>query len=163
MAAIVTTSIVINFEAKTGHILRAEVDDRPTSAGGFNNGETTFSPGDNPVFLLYKSSNVTVTGKITSEGTLATLSNPVFQKTEQLQFANANSAELSYPYVSGFTVVRKSPKIPDGATINGGIVKLPSVGTGILEVSYFTTAEAIRVSGAAGDLPVVVYIEGTST
>ena len=163
MASVVTTSIVINFEAKTGHILKAEIDDRVASDGGYNNGSTSFTPGDNPVFLLYKSSNVTVTAKIVSEGTLATLSNPVIKKIEQLQFANANSAELSYPYVSGFTVLRKSPRIADGAAINNGTVKLPSAGTGILEVEYFTTAEAIRVTGAAGDLPVVVYIEGHST
>ena len=162
MASPITTSIVINFNATTDSILKAEIDDRTTTEGGYNGGETNFVPGDKPAFLLYKSSNVTVSTKLVSEGTLQVLGNPVIKKTEQLQYANEKSAELSYPYVSGLTVVRASPGMPTGSLVGNNYV-LPSQAVGIVEVSYYTQAEALRVNGASGDLPVVVYIEGVAS
>ena len=36
MSTAITTSIVINFKAEAGSILKAELDDRATSDGGFN-------------------------------------------------------------------------------------------------------------------------------
>ena len=162
MANPITTSIVINFNAQTDSILKAEIDDRTTAEGGYNGGGTSFVPGDEPAFLLYKSDNVTVLAKLVSEGTLQTLGTPTIRKTEQLQFANEKSASLSYPYVGGFTVVRASPGMPTG-TLNGNNYVLSSQAVGIVEVSYITRAEAIRVRSAGGDLPVVVYIEGTAS
>lgn len=162
MANPITTSIVINFNAQADSILKAEIDDRTTAEGGYNGGETNFVPGDEPVFLLYKSSNVTVSTKIVSEGSLQTLGNPTVRKTEQLQYANEKAAELSYPYVGGLSIERASPGMPTGILAGNSYV-LPSQAVGIIEVSYLTRAEAIRVRGASGDLPVVVYIEGTAS
>lgn len=158
---IVTASIVINFADRDTGILTAEVDDRPSSEGGYNGGETTFYPGDSPVFLRYASSNVTVTVMDTSDGTLTSLGTVVVQKTEILQFANKREATLSYPLYSGFTVVRSSPGAPAvSVDANTNIVSLASVDTAVVQVTYLSRADAIRVSGATGDLPVVVYIEG---
>jgi hypothetical protein len=162
MAGPVTTSIVINFSSTTGSILKAEIDDRTIAEGGYNGGSTSFAPGDEPTFLLYKSSNVTVGTKLVSEGYLSTLSNPSVRKVEQLQFANVKSAELAYPYVGGFLVRRTSPGMP-AVSLVGNTVSLASPGVGIVEVEYLTVAEAIKVRAASGSLPVVVYIEGVES
>jgi len=161
MSTAITTSIVINFKAEAGSILKAELDDRATSDGGFNGGDTNFAPGDNPTFLLYKTNDVTVTLRVTSDGVLQTLATPTIRKVEQLQFVNAKTAELAYPPIGGFAVLRASPGMPTGVLV-GTNYTLPTHSVGIVEVEYLTQAEAIRVQGAAGDLPVVVYIEGTT-
>lgn len=162
MAGPITTSIVISFSTTTDSILKAEIDDRTATDGGYNNGETSFAPGDEPVFLLYKSTNVTVVQRIVSEGTLSSLGTPTIRKVEQLQFAQEKSSAMSYPYVSGFSIRRQSPSMPV-ATRVGNTVNLAAPGVGIIEVEYFTQAEAIKVRGASGDLPVVVYVEGATS
>lgn len=160
MSSPVTTSIVINFQQDEEGILTAEIDSRSTSEGGYNGGNTSFSPGDSPVFLLYWSNNVLVTLKTVSDGSLVTLGFPLVTKTEQLQFANKREADLSYPYVSGFTVKRRSPTMTVDPTLNGNKVRFATDQIGIVEVEYQTRAEAIRVQNPSGDLPALVYIEG---
>jgi hypothetical protein len=160
MTDIVTTTLLINFSEDTEAILTAEVDDRATSEGGFNDGQTRFYPGDNPVLLLFKTTNVAVTMKVPSDGSLSTIGNPIVRRKEQLQFANVKEAKLRYPYVSGFTVLRKSPTIPANPVVSGNSARFPDVRIGIVEVEYNSRAEAIRLNGAVGDLPVLIYFEG---
>jgi len=160
MSDIITTTLIINFSEDDKAILIAEVDDRATGEGGYNNGRTQFSPGDNPVFLLFKSTNVAITMKLTSDGSLSTLGNPLVRRKEQVQFANVQEADLKYPYVSGFTVLRKSPSIPSNPSLNGNTLRATAPIIGIVEVEYMARAEAIRLSSATGDLPVVIYVEG---
>ena len=160
MSEIITPTLVINFTEDDKGTLIAEVDDRQSSDGGYNDGDTRFRPGDNPVFLLFHSSNVAVALKLASDGALSTIAYPVVRKKEQLQYANAKSAELRYPYHSGFQVMRRSPSMASNPTLSSGTVSFGTPQVGIVEVEYYSRAEAIRLSGAAGDLPVVVYIEG---
>jgi len=100
---VITTSFVISFggDSSSG-ILKAEVDDRPA---GLNAGKTSFLPGDNVGFLVFKSTNVEIIKELTSQGIITKGANS-FKTVEQvLTFANEPTQTLSYPIdtTSGFT------------------------------------------------------------
>lgn len=154
---IVTTSLVVNFTDPEGQgILKLEVDDRPT---GLNLGNTSFTPGSSPGLLLYKSSNVTNLYKTTSEGSLSAVGNITIQKKESLTFAKVTEAELSYPCVGGFSVVR-SRGVGGAHLVGETKVAIPTAGVGVVEVVYNTVAQGFRLINTVGDMPVVVYAEG---
>ena len=52
------TSMVIDFAPSAGEMLKLEVD---TRAWGYNGGKTEFSPGDEPVYLGFKTNDVVIT------------------------------------------------------------------------------------------------------
>ena len=96
------SSIVVSFgnqsaaaTAANAH-LSAQIDSRPT---GLNGGNTSFNPGDTCWILIFMSDNVALDGDpVLSAGTLGggQLVTGI-SITEQLTFANVNTASLSVP------------------------------------------------------------------
>jgi hypothetical protein len=163
MAQSVTTSIVVSFSdvAGSGGVLKAEIDNRPD---GFNNGITTFYPGDEPAFLVFKTSDVTISRMEASEGALEGLGAATVHITgESITFANNREASLAYPCTGAITVDKSSPGAP-ALTLSENQITLtiPINSVCAYLVSYDTVAEGHKISGAAGDMDVVVYIEGAT-
>lgn len=161
---LITASVVISFTESSRGILTAEVDDRPLSEGGFNSGDTTFYPGASPAFLRYKTANVAVSLQQASEGALVALGTVLVKKTETLQFQNKKTVNLQYPYYSGFAVNKRSnPGLVLSVDSGSSTVSLANPAVAVAEVSYLAQAQGFRIVGASGQLPVLVYIEGTAT
>ncbi len=157
---VITTSIVVEFTDPEGSgILKVEIDDRPASEGGLNNGETSFPPGSSPGLLLYRSNNVGTLTQQTSEGQLAGAGTFLVQKQEFITFAGVAEAELSYPAAGGVNILRSMGV--GGATLSGQTkMVLPSPGVGVIEVRYMAQAIGYRLVGAGSGMPVVVFFQG---
>lgn len=101
MAEVVVATLNVSFdsstESATGN-LKLEIDDRED---GLNGGDTSFSPGDNPYFFLFKDQNIellTSPPKTTAGGVAAASpSTGVKEIEENLSFSNSSSASLGYP------------------------------------------------------------------
>jgi len=162
-----TTSIVVDFKSdiSDSSILTAEVDSRES---GYNKGRTTFVPGssDIPVFLIFKSSAVSITVKDTSMGQLATLGyKHNYEVSDYILFSNEKEKKLSYPIYSGFSAVWMGD--------NGGnvshtedTIRIPNNTVGVLKVSYTAQYEAIELHNIPSvvqgetEFPVLIYIAG---
>lgn len=162
MAGPVTTSIVVSFTSADGEdgTLSAEIDDRPT---GLNNGNTSFYPGDSPGFIVYKSTNVTLSALLASEGSVAALGTAVITKQQEVTFAKQRESSLSFPVIGGLTIIRKSPGAPDLTLVGQTKVTTPVDAVAVYLVEYQTTGYLYRLTGAAGDISVVVFIEGATS
>lgn len=105
---VITTSFTISFGSGGGGgaVLKAEVDDRPD---GSNGGNTSFIPGDNVGWLLFKTTlgqqEVTITGMKSSIGSIEGGAASSKEIKETLTFANDTAATLGYPISGGFKSV----------------------------------------------------------
>jgi len=160
----VSTSLVVDFQSDVGDgVLKAEFDDRED---GYNNGITSFNPGDNPAFLVFASSNVeTVTSSSdhieSSEGSISYLGSGTIEKEQFLQYADEKEQSLDYPASGSVsTSVRGniSPNAPGETKIT-----LAEAGTGVIKATYNTSFRAFRLNGAQGDYPVVISIKSEAT
>ncbi len=164
MASIVTTSITVQFgQADASSHLSAEVDGR---TDGLNFGKTSFIPGDDVFFLVYKSGNVALRSPILSGGSVSTQPTTTIVITEYLIFNNTNTATTSKPVSSGFTSkwLGKSLK---GVTIGADQVTLNSkeFGVGVLQVTYTTNVFVYKINSPASiegetEFPIAVVIIG---
>ncbi len=155
----VTASIVINFTTAGGEgILAAEIDDRET---GYNGGDTNFTPGSTPVFLLYTTSNVIVDLMSVSEGSLALVSNSVLiDSSEYLTYAQVKSATPQHPIAPASGVVVDSAGVVGSPIITEASVSFAAAQIAVLKLSYKSYPKAYRLVGASGLRPVVIYIAG---
>lgn len=164
MAQAITTSIVIDFsnDSENSGVLKVEVD---SDASGYNNGVTSFKPGDSPVLLMYKTSNVKILQIASSYGTVSSFASGKRAKREFVTFAGAKEASPSYPISSGFSSkwVGKS-----GGTVTQeqNSLSLNSLFTGVLLIEYNTDFTALRLKDVPKSLdgetsfPIVVFIQG---
>ena len=161
-----TASATINFSgAESGE-----------SSGGFpvaldsdrNEGKTTFAPGES-VYI-----KITPTGEYSIASSAGTVSsdgkNIPSPFTENLEFANSKTATLSYPN-SGGVSYRWLGKSGGTPLFNGQAVTLPADTVGVLEVTYDTFSDRLRLDvttadmGGNDELPVLVAVtdaEGTT-
>lgn len=77
-----------------------EIDDREA---GYNNGKTTFYPGDQPVMLLFLPDGYAVDTIVTSAGAIDYVAEDTKEVEGYYPFANEDTASLTYPYGSGWT------------------------------------------------------------
>ena len=105
MAGEITTTLVVNFQSGTGEkgFLAAAIDSR---SDGFNLGKTTFTAGDQPVYLITRTTNVVVESQIPSFGTVAFFTSGIIVIEQDLQFANTREARLQQPAIPG-TIITK--------------------------------------------------------
>lgn len=167
MATEITTTLVVNFrggDASDG-VLRAEIDGR---ADGLNLGQTRFGAGSSPGFLIYKSSNVTLTSITPSTGSISNEGSFDVEQEETLNFAKDQQASVQRPIKNGVLTSFKwlgtdlgTPVVNDETTIS-----VPSVGVGVLKITYDSIAIGRRLNGVAVPLngetefPVLILIEG---
>jgi hypothetical protein len=168
---VVTTSFTVSFGSATaGQVLKAEVDDR---ADGLNKGNTSFLPGDDVGWLLFKSAGVTVDAKVSSLGSLSGAGTGTKEVVDVLQFANEATASLNYPC----TAIKSSKWIgSDGGEfvlLNETTVKRSNFkGTPtapevfVLQVTYDSPCEMYWLKGTLvenlNDYEILVYISGHS-
>lgn len=163
---VITTSIVVNFEpGDDGGMLSAEIDSRED---GFNKGETSFRPGDSPAFLIYKSSNVSITDMITSYGSLTNLGNGKSDESELIAFENTREVAPKKPISSNFA----SKWLGN----DGGVIQqletnivVPDKVVAVAKIDYKSSFDAYRLTGVPQSLNgettfnIVIYIAGTYT
>lgn len=140
----VTASLVVQFAGDGAGILQAEIDSRPA---GYNNGRTSFVPGDQPAFLVFKSVNVEVTDVTPSAGNIVALGTGTMQVSELLQFANADEVTLSKPYHSGMVAKWLGTSLGSVALVGDSKLRSASKGVGVLKVTYNARFLAYRLSG----------------
>jgi hypothetical protein len=129
----VTATLVVQFRNESAGVLQAEIDARPD---GYNNGRTSFVPGDSPAFLIYKSTNVTILAEEVSAGNIATLQGGLVSVTDFLTFANADEASLSKPIHSGAVYKWLGNNLGAPTIVGDTKVRLTTKGVGILKLTY---------------------------
>jgi len=140
----VTATLVVQFRNEAAGVLQAEIDSRPA---GYNNGRTSFVPGDSPAFLMFKSTNVEILSEEVSAGTLATLAPGLLSVTDFLQFANADEASLSKPFHSGASYKWLGNNLGTPTIVGDTKVRLAAKGVGILKITYNSAFLARRFAG----------------
>lgn len=109
MAEVVVATLNVSFSEDatgTSGVLKLEIDDRED---GGNGGDTSFSPGDEPVFFMFKGDNVnliTTTPRTTSGGVTSFPPGNVLKDIdENITFSNSSTASLGYPPEGSVTKV----------------------------------------------------------
>lgn len=95
-----------------------------------------------------------------SEGSIQYIGDMSVDKEQELVFANTREVSLSYPASSLPSILKKSPGAPALSLSGQSKVLIPTPQVVYYKVSYTTVAKAYRLTGAAGDVPVVIYAEG---
>lgn len=173
--ATVTASLVVNFLDLTGDggILNAEIDGFSSAEGGLNAGDTSFSPGDQPVYLLTKSSNVTIVRHETSligGGGFLFLGQRNINVSQVVTFADSAEASLSRPSIAIPTITwfgnDLGPITQNG--LNSNII-VAAKGIAAAKIEYQSVVDQYRLVGVpvsfGGEttFSVVVFIEGVTT
>ena len=99
MAEVVVATLNVSFDADTESTtgnLKLEIDDRED---GLNGGDTSFSPGDDAYYFLFKDSNIDVVSHVTTAGGTAPASPSSGTKDidENITFSNSDTGSLGYP------------------------------------------------------------------
>lgn len=166
----VIASLVIEFKdsSSSGLSMSAEIDSRED---GYNSGNTSFIPGDSPVFLVYKSSEITIDSIRTTidlvGGAVLYLGAGVENIVEFLKFEESARASLRRPPFGAVTLEYASGDVRTSSN-RGSTVTLSASGLSVFKATYVTQFLAYRLVGAPAsllgetDFPVIVYIKGTS-
>lgn len=176
MAEVVVATLNVNFDADTtaaSGVLKLEIDDRED---GLNGGDTSFSPGDNVYFFMFKDDSVTLTTTVPQRtaGGITSAGSGTKSVDEYITFSNSDTASLGYPpdgavsmewvgscYRLNRTTLVLNTTLPevDGSELRmaGGIQVI-----GILHCTYQSTGSLWKLSGVPRDIPeVVVFAVGT--
>lgn len=153
----VTASIVVDFTLGDSEgVLSAEIDGRED---GYNNGSTSFSPGQVVYYLVDKSTNVSIIKQTTSAGRVTFVANSIEAKEEMITFANDFEASVGSPIHGGYSTkwIGKAP--------SGNLVKTDSQtfriqdsnGTGVpsvavLKVNYTVNHGVYKLDGLGSTL-----------
>lgn len=158
----VSTSLTLSFSSDTdGGMLSMEVDGRPD---GLNRGVTSFYRGDSPGILLFKSHDVTLLTLRATEGSVAEIGSTDIPTEEYLTCAFTTSASISKPSNNGrFTVTGVWGDALGTYTIADNTIQFSSPVLAVLRVEYTAVARTLRLVGASGDAPVIVFAQGVKT
>lgn len=163
----ITTSIVVSFglagDGSGGAHLSAEIDGRDD---GLNDGITNFIFGDSPVYLVYKTPNVTYTQRST-QGSLGGRGSTIVEVEDIVTFAEVREGSLSKPPAGGVNWTNLGG---DSAsfTVTGTSVVADRPIFAVYRATYNTVADAYAISGVsqvAGlpNISVLVLIKGVIT
>ena len=178
MVDVVVATLNVSFDGSTdgtGGTLKLEIDDRED---GGNGGETSFKPGDTPVFFEFIGQSVTKIGNPkSSSGSVAVFPPGVGEKDidENITFSNSNSGSLGYPPKPGGTVELKwlgRSYTLTGTTLSGPPAPIPDRNDdqltipggknaiGILNAKYKSEGKLWQLKSA--DMPeVIIFSIGT--
>jgi hypothetical protein len=166
----VTAALFVNFDdGRTGDaFLQLEIDSRED---GFNGGNTTFGPGEQPVYLEFKTSSITVLERLVSAGLIQPL-NLVAPDNELLveefiTFPRERTQPLSKPIDSGFTFKWLGNDLGTITPIDELTVQAATNGIGVAKVTYTAKFEAFRLVNipfplnGENEFPVLVFHTGS--
>lgn len=163
MTEVVVATLNVSFDSTdsttTGNI-KLEIDDR---VDGLNNGNTSFKPGDDAYYWLFKDDNVTVLEHLCTAGGISGVGSDSKAIDETITFTNSDSGSLGYPPSGGVTMdwLGRSYQI-SGTTVSSNS-SLPEVTrselkmsnskkvAGILRCRYTTTGTLHKLSGVPLD------------
>lgn len=166
----VTATLVVNFDdGRQGDaFLQLEIDSRED---GFNGGKTTFGPGEQPVYLQFKTTGITVLERLVSAGLIQPLNLLVPDNEllveEFLIFPRERVQTLSKPIDSGFTFKWLGNDLGALIPLDELTVQAATNGIGVAKVSYTAKFEAFRLVNIPFPLngentfPVLVFHTGT--
>lgn len=134
--------------------LRLELDEDA------NNGATSFSVGDDVYFRFISSSSEAYTIEVSDGSAIKSASNIHYPiEDEEVQFANTNEGSLTYLPVVGVTTswlgVSGGTPVFDGSTVN-----LNNDVTAILNCTYSTKGDRLKLSGFTVSKVLIVVIQG---
>lgn len=148
-----------------GAVLMVELDSRED---GLNGGRTSFLPGEQPGFLIFKGDDVTVSGVRPSAGNIADIEDGTIAETELLHFADTQEATLKRPALAGLTSYKWLGNDLGVPVVQDQIkVVVPLAGVGVLQVTYDSAFDARRLSGLGvtlngeSEFEVLVLVEGS--
>lgn len=165
MAEVVVATLNISFDSTettaTGN-LKLEIDDR---ADGLNSGNTSFKPGDDAFYFLFKDDNVDVVQHMVTAGgtTPASPSSGTKAIDENVQFSNSDTGSLGYPPDGGVTLkwlgrsyeitgteVKANTALPE---VDGSELKMANGKkvAGVLNCLYNSTGTLHKLSGVPKD------------
>lgn len=156
MASVITTSLVVDFAPSAGDagsLLIAEVDAFLASEGGLNGGDTSFSPGDSPGYLLYFTADVTILTHLASLGLITSLGTRVVNVTEFITFQDTNESSLSKPSIGAPAIIWVGNNL-GATTMNANRTKVIAAtkGVAVAQAVYTATAHQFRLN----NIPTVV-------
>jgi hypothetical protein len=163
MAEVVVATLNVSFDSTadttTGNI-KLEIDDRED---GLNNGNTSFKPGDNAYYWLFKDSNVTLLEHIATAGGISSAGSDTKEIDENITFTNSDTGSLGYPpngsvsmewlgrsYEIKGTVVSSNTTKPEVTRSELAMANGKKV-AGILRCRYSSTGTLHRLSGVPKD------------
>lgn len=167
MTEVVVATLNINFEAdssSTSAVLKLELDDR---ADGLNGGDTSFAPGDDAYFFLFKDDSVTLvtsTPMVTAGG-VSSSGSGTKEVDENLTFSNSDTSSLGYPpdgsvsmqwmgrsYELSGTTLKPNSDLPE---VSGSELKMAKGKKviGVLNCTYDSTGSLWKLSNVPTDLP----------
>lgn len=156
----ITTTLVVNFQSGSGEkgFLSASIDSR---SDGFNGGKSSFTAGDEPVYLIARTTNVVVSSQIPSYGDIAFHASGILDLEQQLTFAQTREARLNQPAIPGSIVPKWIGNNLGNLTLQDDeLTVLADIGgVGVAKVSYQATFEAYRLTNVI--VPDLVNNEST--
>ena len=171
------TTQVVQFGTGTGDDpyanlhLSAEIDDRDN---GRNGGDTDFQPGDTAYFLIFKSSNISLSAPVASAGSVSYDGTESVEKEDFVTFANEPEGNLDVPASSIISKTWIGNDLGDTALENETTLKLTSppegIYAGVLKVTYLAEATVGKLDSAPfasgnptlTDFEIVVVVVGTA-
>lgn len=161
----VTTTLVVNFGDTTGgDTIQAEIDDREK---GFNNGKTSFVPGDQPAYLVYPSPNIAEVINTPSMGSIQNLGAGTRSITQEVQFQKSSESKVRFPVSSLSKVEWVGNDLGPLGVVDGSTLRASSSGVAIALVTFNVAYRAFRITnlpldplGDGSGYNVLVYIEG---
>lgn len=176
MTEVVVATLNVNFaedSEATGGVLKLEIDNR---SNGINGGDTSFEPGDDVGFFMFKDSNIDIIAGPTSTSggiTTAQPSSGSKQLDEFISFSNSDSGSLGYPPSSGVdlewmgrvyrifedadgrtrAVPYTNPPLPNRRYSQ---LKMPDNVAGVLRAKYTATGSLHRLRSVPTDITEVM-------
>lgn len=161
-AEVVVATLNVSFDASstTNGTLKLELDDR---VDGLNGGETSFGPGDDAFYFLFKDSNVTLVEHLATAGGIGSAGDGTKTIDENVTFTNSDTGSLGYPPASTVTLswmgrsyevigtqVKPNTELPEVTRSELKMANGKKV-IGILNCQYDTTGSLYKLSGVPKD------------
>jgi hypothetical protein len=172
MTRIVTATLVVDFRdtvsgnADDPGTLQLVIDDRPD---GLNGGRTSgFYLGQPVGYLLYKSAGLAIKRHVATDGSIGPRGSSTRIITDEpITFSNSDSATLSYPVSTGFSLAWRGSRFDaDGNSkaINYTLsddqktIKLSEPAYGLARVSYVTAFDIYRLASVPTSVDQVMIL-----
>jgi hypothetical protein len=148
-------------------LLKLEIDDREE---GLNGGDTSFAPGDDVYYFLFKDSNITVLEHEVTAGGKTGVGSGTKTIDENVTFSDSDTSSLNYPpdgtvtmkwlgkcfEISG-TTVKANTTLPEVSGSELKMAKGKKV-AGVLNVQYSSTGDLFKLSNVPLDFSEVLIL-----
>lgn len=175
MSEVVVATLNVTFDVDNADgdgnqgTIKLEIDDRED---GLNGGDTSFAPGDDAFFFLFKDANVTLVTDVptSTAGGVSSAGSDVKEVEDQISFSNSDTSSLNYPpngsvtmewvgrsYELKGTTLSRNSSLPE---VNGSQLKMSGGKKmiGVLKCTYNSTGSLWKLSSVPEDITEVVIV-----